>query len=111
MRSKTARTKPHSYDAYLIVTIVALVVTMLFAFERMTGLPASIRGTEIYNVLPMPPSIDVDTEEEEARVPTVTDLTKERVCDRVSIRFGSDYGLWQRVNERVWRSLGFRCSR
>lgn len=114
MKRSLSPVKQHSYDAYIIVTIVSLFVSVLFAFEQTMHLPASIRGTEVYNVVPLPMH-SAPTEElpsvEEARIPTVSDLMQERVCVRVIERFASDETMWQRVNKRVLSSLGFSCRR
>lgn len=115
MKRSVQPQKQHSYDAYLIVTIVALFVSVLFAFEQTTGLSASIRGTEVYNVIPLPMhNSALDTEEkseEESRIPSTNDLKKDRLCERVVSRFASDDTMWHRVNQRVLTSLGFSCRR
>lgn len=105
--------KQHSYDAYIIVTIVSLFVSVLFAFEQTMHLPASIRGTEVYNVVPLPMHRAAEEEPsvEEARIPTVSDLMQERLCERVVERFASDDTMWHRVNKRVLSTLGFSCRR
>lgn len=101
--------KLRANDAFVIVGSVSLVVVALMAFEQVTGLPASIRGTPVYNALPMPPVLQETGEE--ARIPTVSALTKERVCERIVRSFSSNSLLWERVNERILGRLGFSCSR
>lgn len=107
MTSNTAQKKLRSRDALIIVSTVAFVVSMLFAFEQITGLPASIRGTQVYNSLPMPSGSY--NEYEESRIPTTSTLTKERVCDRISRNFGWNSDIWERVSTRVFERLGFKC--
>jgi hypothetical protein len=108
MSAKTAPKKAHSRDVLVIISTVAFVVAMLLAFEQMTGLPASIRGTEVYNTLPMP-SVKMKNTGEESRIPTVSSLTKERLCERVVKQFGWHSDIWERVNERILERLGFKC--
>jgi hypothetical protein len=111
MQTRSTPKNADSRNALMIVAIVSLLVAGLVTFEQLTGLPASIRGTAVYNVLPMPSSGKVDTETEESRIPKISDLTKERVCDRMVRNFASDSVVWQRVSKRVFERLGFRCSR
>lgn len=110
MAPRTSQKHPRSHDALVIVSVVAFMVSMLFAFQQISGLPLSIRGTAIYNPLPMPEQEMPDTGEE-SRIPAVGDLTKGRVCERIVESFAMNDALWLRVNGRLLERLGFKCRR
>lgn len=93
--------------------IVSAAVTLsggLTTFEYVTGLPASLRSDPIYNVLPTP-EVHEAPSTEESRIPSVSDLLKDRLCERVVKRFAHDQTMWTRVNERILKSFGFRCEK
>jgi hypothetical protein len=109
MTSPTPQKKARFSDACAVVVVVTVAIAGLVAFEQISGLPASIRGTPVYNVMPMPSSATKYNKLEESRIPTVSSLTKERVCDRISRSFGWDSDMWERVSARVFQRLGFKC--
>lgn len=88
----------------LVLTVA--IVSGLYAFEHVSGLPASMRGSAVY-----PPVVTGATyikEETLAPDPTIWDF-RERLCLRVMHRFGDDRHMLRRVNERVEGRFGFLC--
>ena len=103
-----------SDNAVVIVSIAVIAVAALLAVQLITGVSLSMRGTTVYNALPSysePLHGAADSEEEESRIPTTSTLLEERLCERVVKYFANDDTVWERINERIMRRLGFECSR